>query len=101
MATRPNRATQRAHKRAAWSRRNQERDLTIGQAMRPAVGGRSKVSYAGSGDSGYASDWSKPGSVGGKEKPVIIDARWSGHDARLTQQETEPRVHYRPARRIG
>lgn len=77
MSTRPNRATRRASKRAVWARRNAEADLTTRQAMRPATGGRSKVSYQGSASGGYGSDWARAAHVGGADKPVLIDRRWT------------------------
>lgn len=93
----------RQNRRAAAHQRAAARAgrMTAEQAMRPAVGGRSKVSYAGSASGGYGSDWSRAAHVGGAIKPVVIDARWSGHDARLSEQETQPRVRHRAARPVS
>lgn len=45
--------------------------------MRPVTGRRGKTSYAGSGQTGYGSEWAAPMNVGGAIKPVVIDRRWS------------------------
>ena len=77
MSTRPNRAARRASKRAAWARRNAEPDVTTQQAMRPVTGRRGRVSYQGSATGGYGSDWSRAAHLGGADKPIVIDRRWS------------------------
>jgi hypothetical protein len=72
-------SNRRENRRAAAHQRAAARSgrMTAEQAMRPAVGGRSKISYQGSATGGYGSDWSRAAHVGGADKPLIIDARWS------------------------
>ena len=75
----------RQNRRAAAHQRAAARSgrMTAQQAMRPATGGRSKVSYQGSATGGYGSDWSRAAHMGGADKPIVIDVRWS---ATVTEQ---------------